>query len=165
MKSHLAYIIGVFLLVLCGCGRASEAGMSTNDTLRLDEMAHEDTEHAEFAQKVKLYYAALEHKDWPTSYDMRTPAFKYDVSKDLYCKQRSDDVEVLASYKVLNVRMYGDSTGNFSAAEIIMEFDESGNITYSCARWIRRGGVWMCDEPGLNGVLLTSTRIPDWTTQ
>jgi hypothetical protein len=86
-------------------------------------MAQQDPKRADFTQSIKLYYAALEHKDWGTSYDMRTPAFKYDVSRELYREQRSDDVKVLTSYKVLNVRMYGDATGNYTASEIIMEFN------------------------------------------
>jgi hypothetical protein len=126
-------------------------------------MARSDAKAAEFAQKVELYYQALEKKDWPTSYDMRTANFKQDVTRELYLKQMADYGKSLHSYKVLNVRLYGGTDGDYTAAEIIMEFNEGGMVSYRCARWIKRGGIWTCDEPGLGG-LLTSTRIPDWIT-
>jgi hypothetical protein len=126
---------------------------------------HDGGKAAEFAQKVELYYGAVEKKDWATTYDMRTSAFKHDVTRDLYLRQISDAGENLRSYKVLNVRMYGGITGGYTAAELIMEFHEGGIDSYDCSRWIMRDGNWMCDEPGLIGAFLSSTRIPDWTIQ
>ena len=164
MKIYFSSILAASVFALAGCSPAAETNTSANDTSRLDSMAQRDQKSAEFTKAVELYYQSLQKKDWPTSYDMRTVEFKYDVSKDLYLKQMADSGENLTSYKVLGIRLYGDASGDNTAAEIIMEFHESGMVSYSCARWIKRGGVWMCDEPGLSG-LLTSTRIPDWITK
>jgi hypothetical protein len=164
MKTYCRFILLASILALAGCSPAAETNAPANDTSRLDSMARRDKTSAEFAQRVELYYQSLQKRDWPTSYDMRTPEFKYDVSRDLYLKQMADSGENLTSYKILNVRLYSDEKGGDTAAEIIMEFHEGGMLSYSCARWIKRGGIWMCDEPGLSG-LLTSTRIPDWITK
>jgi hypothetical protein len=165
MNACFSFLLVASVFAFSGCSRASETSTLTNDTWRLDSMTKEGGKSAEFAQKVELYYGALEKKDWATSYDLRTSAFKHDVARNLYLKQIGDAGENLRSYKVLNVRMYGDMTGDYMAAELIMEFQEGGIDSYSCSRWIRRGGNWMCDEPGLSGIFLSSTRIPDWTTQ
>ena len=95
---------------------------------------------------------------------MRTSDSKQDVTRSTYLKQVGDSGETLTSYKVLNVHTYAGPGGGYQAAEIVMEFHEGGMVSYSCARWIRRFGKWLCEEPGLSG-FLTSTRIPDWVTQ
>jgi hypothetical protein len=161
MKIYFSSILAASVFALAGCSPAAETNAPTNDTSRLDSMARNDTKSAEFAKIVESYYLSLQKKDWPTSYDMRTANFKQDVTRDLYLKQMADSEENLTSYKVLNVRLYSGTNGDYTAAEIIMEFNEGGMVSYSCARWIKRGGIWTCDEPGLSG-LLTSTRIPDW---
>jgi hypothetical protein len=158
------FILLAFLLALAGCSPAAETNAPLNDTSRLDSTAQTDKKSAEFAQRVELYYQSLEKKDWPTSYDMRTTDFKHVVARDLYLKEMAESRENLTSYKVLGARLYGDTSGDYTAAEIIIEFHEGGMVSYGCARWIKRGGIWMCDEPGLSG-LLTSMRIPDWITK
>jgi len=163
MKTYCRFILLASILALAGCSPAAETNAPANDTWRLDDMARGQPHAADFVARVKLYYQSLEKKDWPTSYDMRTANFKQDVTKDYYLKDMADSRENLTSYKVLGVHSYGDTNGNDTAAEIIMEFHEGGMVSYSCARWIKRGGVWMCDEPGLSG-LLHSTRVPDWIT-
>jgi hypothetical protein len=162
MKIYHRFILLFTTLVLVGCCHAAETNAPANDTWRLDESTKDQPNAADFVARVKLFYQSLEKKDWPTSYDMRTTDFKYDVARDLYLKQMADSTENLTSYKVLGLHLYGDASGDNTAAEIIIEFHESRIVSYNCARWIKRGGVWMCDEPGLSG-LLTSTRIPDWT--
>ena len=163
MKTHLNSILAVCVLLFASCSPDAKTNALANDTSRLDSMAQRDAKSKEFAQKVELYYQSLQQKDWPTSYDMRTASFKQDVTREYYLKQMADDGRSwrLSSYKVLKVSLYGGMTGDYTAAEIIMEFHEGGIVSYSCARWIKRGGNWFCDEPGLGG-LLTSTRIPDW---
>ena len=163
MKTYCRFILSAFVLVLAGCNPAAVTNAPPNDTSRLDSMARSDAKSADFAQRVELYYQSIQKKDWPTSYDMRTANFKQDVTRDVYLKQMADSGENLTSYKVLNVRLFGGTNGDYTAAEIIMEFNEGGMVSYSCARWIKRGGNWTCDEPGLSG-FLTSTRIPDWIT-
>jgi hypothetical protein len=164
MKIYFGSILAAFVFALAGCSPAAETNSPVKDTSRLDDIANNQPQAADFVARVKLYYQSLEKKDWPTSYDMRTVEFKYDVSRDLYLKQMADSGETLTSYKVLGIRLYGDASGDNIAAEIIMEFHEGGMVSYNCARWIKRNGIWMCDEPGLSG-LLTSTRIPDWITK
>jgi hypothetical protein len=163
MKTYCRWMFLASILAFASCSPAAETNTPVNDTSRLDDMSKGDQKCSQFAQKVELYYQALQKKDWPTSYDMRTADFKQDVNKALYLKQMADGRENLTSYKVLNVHLFGGMDGNYTAAEMIMEFTEGRMVSYSCARWIRRGGNWMCDEPGLSG-LLTSTRIPDWIT-
>ena len=163
MKTYYRSILLASILALAGCSPAAWTNAPANDTRRLDDMARTRPKAADFVARVKLYYQSLEKKDWPTSYDMRTASFKHDVTRDYYLKEMAKDRETLTSYKVLGVRSYEDTSGDDMAAEIIMEFHQGGMVSHSCARWIKRGGVWICDEPGLNG-LLTSTRIPDWTT-
>ncbi len=99
---------------------------------------------------MELFYQAVEKQDWPTSYDMRTAAFKQLVTTENYLKQMADGGKVLDSYKVLHRQLYS-MNGDEVAAELIMEFYSRGVHSYSCARWIKRGGKWMCDEPGLSG--------------
>jgi hypothetical protein len=111
--------------------------------------------------RVELVYQALEKEDWPTSYDMRTASFKQLVTREYYLKQMADGGKILDSYKVLNSGMYS-MNGDDIAAELIMEFNSRGIHSYSCARWIKRSGKWMCDEPGLGGSL-KNLRTPDWT--
>jgi hypothetical protein len=164
MKTFHSFMLAACVFSVFGCAPAVGTTTTTNDTWRLDEMARRDTPSAEFAHSVERYYEAIETKDWPTIYDMRTSDFKQDVTRSVYLQQMADSGEHLTSYKVLGVRSYGDSSGGDTAAEIIIEFHEGGMVTYSCARWIKRGGVWMCEEPGLSGVL-TSLRIPDWVTK
>lgn len=128
-------------------------------------MAQNDPKSAEFAARVKQFYQALQKKDWPTTYAMRTVNFKRDVTKDIYLNLTADDGKNwnLDSYKVLGVDRFGDSHGNFEAAQIIMEFNESGGLSYKCAWWKNEGGTWVCDEPGISGLsMLHSTRVPDW---
>jgi hypothetical protein len=110
---------------------------------------------------VKLYYQSLELKDWPASYDMRTTDFKHLVDKDVYLKEMADNRENLTSYKVLRLRLYSGEKSGHTAAEMIMEFHEGEMVSYNCSRWIKQGGIWVCDEPGLSG-LLKNLRIPDW---
>jgi hypothetical protein len=163
MRTFFSFILVIYIFTLAGCMPAGKTTTSVNDASRLDSMAQHDAQSAEFAQKAERYYQAIEKKDWPTTYDMRTSDFKQDVTRNLYLKQMADSSENLTSYKVLNVRMYGGASGD-TAAELIMEFNEAGMVSYNCARWIKRDGIWLCDEPGLSG-LLTSTRIPDWVTK
>ncbi len=164
MKIYYRLIFLAFVLELAGCSPAAETNTPANDTYRLDRMAQNQPQSADFVARVKLYYQSLEKKDWPTSYDMRTANFKQDVTRDYYLKQMADSRENLTSYKVLNVKLYSDEKIGDTAAEIIMEFHEGGMVSYSCARWIKRGGNWMCDEPGLSG-FLQSLRGPDWITK
>jgi hypothetical protein len=109
---------------------------------------------------VKRFYQAVEDRDWPTSYDMRTADFKGDVTRDLYLGKMAKDGQRLNSYKVLSVQTFADGAG-YKAAQIMMEFDHGSS--YGCARWKKVVGVWLCEEPGLSA-LLTSTRIPDWVS-
>jgi hypothetical protein len=128
-------------------------------------MATIDKESAEFARRVKLFYQALQKKDWPTTYDMRTANFKQDVIREYYLKQMADEGRgwSLDNYKVLSIRRYGDTNGLY-AAQIIMQFSEAASDpSYQCALWQKEGGTWVCDEPGLSGLgLLRSTRPPYW---
>jgi len=127
-------------------------------------MAQRDPQSAEFAERVKLFYQALQKRDWPTTYDMRTANFKHDVTKEYYLKQMADEGKrwSLNSYKVLNINEHVDTNGIY-AAQIIMEFKEGGLTSYQCALWEKESGTWACDEPGLSGLgLLHSTRPPYW---
>jgi hypothetical protein len=161
MKTNCSFILLAAILAVVGCSPDAETNAPANDTSRLDSMAQIDQKHAEFAKAVELYYQSLQKKDWPTSYDMRTATFKQDVTREVYLKKMADDGKRLTSYKILNVRLYSDESGNDTAGEIIMEFNEAGIDSYGSARWIKQGGNWMCDEPGLSG-LLQSLRAPDW---
>ena len=160
-KTYFSSLLAASVLALAGCRPATGSPPPLNDTSWLKDMAHSDQKSAEFAGKVELFYQAVEKQDWPTSYDIRTATFKQDVTRESYLKQMAVDGKVLDSYKVLNCHTY-NMNGDDTAAELIMEFYSHGIHSYSCARWIKRGGKWMCDEPGLSG-LLTSMRPPDWT--
>jgi hypothetical protein len=167
MKTQSIFLLAVLVLLTDGCGSSTitsaVADDSTNDTWRLNEMAQRDPKDAEFVRSVKTFYQALEKQDWPTSYDMRVTEFKQDVTRDYYLKRMAEEGRSwrLNSYKVLNIGMFAGPTGDSQAAEIIMQFNEGGSVSYSCARWKQRFGKWLCDEPGLSG-MLTSTRMPDW---
>ena len=157
-------MLAACVLTVAGCAPAAGTNTTTNDTWRLDEMARRDAPSAEFAHSVERYYEAIEKQDWPTTYDMRTSDFKQDVTQSVYLQQVAEDGGHLTSYKVLNVHTYADMSGGYTAAEIIMEFHEGGMVSYSSAKWKRRDGKWLCEDPGLSG-FLTSTRVPDWVTQ
>jgi hypothetical protein len=127
-------------------------------------MAQDDQHSAEFVARVKHFYQALQKKDWPTSYDIRTADYKRDVTRDFYLKQMANDGKQwnLNSYKVLNIKRYGDARGDFTAVQMIMEFSETGTHSYNISLWKKEGGSWQCEEPGLDGpVLLRSMRVPD----
>jgi hypothetical protein len=155
MKTVICCILGASILV--GCGRVVVRTPESDDTYRLDQCRQQAPE---FVDSVKKFYRALQDGDWPTSYDMRTSTFKQDVPRDLYLKQMAKDNPRLNRYKVLNVHMFGDAAG-VSAAEIIIAFDQGAS--YASARWKKVNGVWLCEEPGLSGYLM-SLRIPDWVT-
>ena len=160
-KTYFSSLLAASVLALAGCRPATGSPPPLNDTSWLKDMAHSDQKSAEFAGKVELFYQAVEKQDWPTSYDMRTATFKQLVTRENYLKQIADGGKVLDSYKVLNDHRYSFN-GDDVAAELIMEFYSRGIRSYSCARWVKRGGKWMCDEPGLSGLLI-SLSPPDWT--
>ncbi len=162
MKTNLSFFLAASLLALAYSLRAMPSPPSLNNASWVKDMAYQGQKSAEFAGKVELFYQAIEKKDWPTSYDMRTATFKQLVMREHYLKEMGNGGKILDSYKVLGGRMYGSTTGDFTAAELIMEFYSHGTHSYSCARWIKRDGKWMCDEPGLSGLLM-SLRPPDWT--
>jgi len=165
MKPCYRFILLASILAFAGCSPAAKTNAPANDTRRLDEMPRGQPESADFVARVKHYYQSLEEKDWPTSYDMRTATFKQDVAKDYYLKEMAGSRENLTSYKVLSLRSYTNTRGEDTAAEMIMEFHNGEMVSYGCARWIKLGGVWMCDEPGLKSGLLINLRIPDWVPQ
>jgi hypothetical protein len=164
MNTIFSFILAASVLTLFGCTPATGRDATTNDTWRLDEMARRDTPSAEFAQSIERFYESIEKKDWPTTYDMRTADFKQDVPRSDYLKEMANRPENLTSYRVLDVHTYAGPVGGYNAAEIIMEFHEGGMVSYSCAKWIRRFGKWLCLDPGLGGYLV-NTRVPDWVTQ
>jgi hypothetical protein len=164
MNTIFSFILAASVLTLFGCTPATGRDATTNDTWRLDEMARRDTPSAEFAQSIERFYESIEKKDWPTTYDMRTADFKQDVPRSDYLKEMANRPENLTSYRVLDVHTYAGPVGGYNAAEIIMEFHEGGMVSYSCAKWIRRFGKWLCLDPGLSGYLI-NTRVPDWVTQ
>ena len=145
MKTIFSSLLAASVLALAGCGPATGSDSPANDTSQLDEMAKTDPQSAEFVGRVKLFYQALEKKDWPTSYDMRTATFKHDVTREYYLRQMAEGGQALDSYKVLSGHMYGGTNHDLTAAELIMEFNPGGGgvHSYSCARWIKRGGNWM----------------------
>jgi hypothetical protein len=169
MKPHFIFLFTLLLLLANGCGpyviTRVVADDSTNGTWRLDVMAKGGPKDAEFARSVEIFYQAIEKQDWPITYDMRVPEFKQTMTRDNYLNLMAEEGKSwrLSSYKVLNVRLFGGPTGVYQAAEIIIEFNEGGTVSYSCARWKYRFGKWLCDEPGLSGAL-TSIPIPDWVT-
>lgn len=115
MKKY-RFILLAFVLTFAVCSPAAQTNVTVNDTSRLDSMAQRNQKSADFVTRVKLYYQALETKDWPTSYDMRTAEFKDDVTRNLYLKQMADSGENLTSYKVLNIHLYGGLNGDDTAA-------------------------------------------------
>jgi hypothetical protein len=155
MKTVICCVLGTMILV--GCGRVVLRTPDSEDNYRLDQCRQQAPE---LVDSVKKFYRALEAKDWPTSYDMRTSTFKQDVPRNLYLEQMAKENAPLSRYKVLSVHMYGDSAA-VSAAEIIMEFDQGAS--YASTRWKKVNGIWLCEEPGLSGYL-TSLRAPDWIT-
>lgn len=163
MKANFSSLLAASVLVLAGCGPATTSDSPVKETTWQKDMAHIDQKSAEFAGKVELFYQAIEKKDWPTSYEMRTAAFKKMVTRENYLKQMANGRKVLDSHKVLSSNRYS-MNGDDTAAEVIMEFNPGGSGAHSfrCARWIKRNGNWMCEEPGLSG-LLTSFSPPDWT--
>jgi hypothetical protein len=162
MKTYCRIIFLASVLAFARCSLAAQTNSPTNDTERLDDMAQNEPQSADFVARVKLYYQSIEKKDWPTSYDMRAADFKHDVARDLYLKTMADSKENLISYKVLDVGLYSNEKGTNTAAELIMEFHEGEVVLYGCARWIKQGGIWVCDESGLKKSLLKSQRMPDW---
>ena len=146
MKPQSVFVFLTLVLLDVGCGphaiTSSVAGDSANDTWRLDTMAQRDSKAAQFADSVKKFYRAIEEQDWSTTYDMRVAEFKQDVSRDDYLKQMAEDGKRwhLDSYKVLNVTTFAGPTGDDQAAEIIMQFNEDGSVSYASARWKKRFG-------------------------
>jgi hypothetical protein len=168
MKTCFHFLLAASMLALIGCDEAhvktpasemTPATSGATDTSRLDDMAKFAPNSAAFVERVKRYYEALQKKDWPTTYDMRTAQFKQDVTREFYLAEMADAGKRwnLDSYKVLGVQQFGGE-----AAEIIFEFKESGNLSYSGAWWKNVGGTWVCVEPGLSQALLHSMRVPDW---
>lgn len=168
MKTCLHFLLAASMFALVGCDEAhvktpasemTPATSGATDTSRLDDMAKFDPNSAAFVERVKRYYEALQKKDWPITYDMRTAQFKQDVTREFYLAEMTDAGKRwnLDSYKVLGVQQFGGE-----AAEIIFEFKESGNLSYSSAWWKNVGGTWVCVEPGLSQALLHSMRVPDW---
>jgi hypothetical protein len=170
MKSYVILFVASAVFVAVGCSpsavSSSSSGDSANDTSRLDSMGERDPKTADFVRRVEGYYQALQKQDWPATYEMRVAEFKQDVMRDYYLKTIAEDGKRwrLDNYKVLNVAMYSGPNGGNDAAEMIIRFDEGGMVSYASARWKKRGGIWLCDEPGLGEALLHSTRIPDWIT-
>lgn len=163
MKTEFSSLLAASILAFAGCGPAAASDSPVEQTSWQKDMAHIDKKSAEFAGQVELFYQAIEKEDWPTSYDMRTADFKQMVTREHYLKQMANGGSVLNSHKVLSSRRYG-MNGDDTAAEVIIEFNPGGGgvHSYSCARWIKRNGKWMCDEPGLSGLLI-SFSPPDWT--
>ena len=169
MKVNVILLSAVLVLLVDSCGPITITNTSAkdtkNETWRLDVMAQNDPKDAEFARSVETFYAAVEKQDWPTTYDMRVADYKQDVLRDTYLTQMAQYGKSwrLNTYKVLNVTTFASTNGDYQAAELIMEFNENGSVSYDSARWKYRGGKWLCDEPGLGG-FLTNTRIPDWVS-
>jgi hypothetical protein len=163
VKTKISSLLAASILALAGCSSAAASDSPVKKTSWQKDMAHIDQKSAEFAEKVELFYQALEKRDWPTSYDMRTAAFKQMVTREHYLKQMTEGGKVLDNHKVLSSHTYS-MNGDDTAAEVIIEFNPGGGgvHSYNCARWIKRDGKWMCDEPGLSGLLI-SLSPPDWT--
>lgn len=167
------FLVAIAVLVLAGCSQSPVESipaasklpnLQTNDTSILDATVQNDPRAVEFVARVKLFYQALERKDWAATYDFRTADFKQDVGRDFYLKNMVEDGKgwSLDTYKVLNINSYSDANGAY-ATQLIMEFQEGGIQSYGCAVWKKEGGAWLCDEPGLSGpALLRSTRVPNW---
>jgi hypothetical protein len=166
MKSVSVLLFNCVILFAMGLSFPASASDETNDTSRLDLTAQYKPKAADFVRRVKAFYGALENRDWSSSYEMRVAEFKHDVSKDFYLQTLKEQGQGwhLKHYQVLNVCMYSDhENGDYEAAELIIRSDD-GAISYGSSRWKRRGGVWLCDEPGLSGPLQHSMQIPDWVT-
>ncbi len=162
MNARFCFTLVACMSIFIGCRPPTKTSSSTTDTWRLDEMAKRDQADAVFAGKVKLFYQALQNKDWPTTYDMRTATFKHDVDKSLYLRIVGDDKGWrLNWYKVLNIQMIKDPNGTH-AAEIIMEFNEGGIESYHNTLWKTENGTWVCEDPGLSGPLFINMQPYDW---
>ena len=164
MKTYFTLLGAALVFTMAGCSRVVTSHPTRNDTWRLDFLAQHDAQAAPFVDCVKRFYQALENKDWPTSYDMRTSDFKQDMTRAVYLKGVADEGRgwSLESYKVLNVQMEADANGDF-AAQLIMEFNESGSVSQNAARWKKENGKWLCEEPGLGQLGITSSmRAPQW---
>ena len=165
MKTYIVSVLAIFVLALGGCNPPEVTNSPKNNTWRLDETAKNGTQQAAFVDSVKRFYQALQDKDWPTTYDMRFSDFKHDVPWAIYLKQVADGGRgwTLDSFKVLNLEMFGDTNGNYYAAQMIMEFTEVGKVSYGAAWWRNEGGKWFCEETGASGLAwLRSTRPPPW---
>jgi len=163
MNIYYLSILVASVLMIVGCKPATTSNSPRNDTWRLDSMAQRDSQSADFARRVEVYYQALQKKDWPTSYDMRTANYKQLVTEDTYLRQITEEKGWnLDSYKILNVAIFGDKSGDH-AAQLIIETSENGSVYYNCAVWKYVGGIWLCEEPGIdNNDILHSMTPPDW---
>jgi hypothetical protein len=158
MKTAIYWIFGALILAGCGCVVVRTPG--SDDTSRLDTLRQQAPD---LVDSVKKFYRAVQERDWPTTYDMRTSTFKQDVTRQYYLEELAKGLWCLRTYRVLHVQSYSDG-GGCHAAEIIMDFDHGAS--YGCARWKKVNGVWLCDEPGLGGQngMLQSLRVPDWVS-
>lgn len=170
MKLHLIFFVASAALISVGCRPSVAADSllsgSTNDTSRLESVARANPNAADFVRRVEDYYKAIQEQDWATTYDMRVSEFKQDVMRGYYLKTMTEVGKRwhLVTFKILDVEMFHNMSGDYWAAELVVQFNESGSISYRSVRWKKRGGIWLCDEPGLSGGVLPSTRIPDWVT-
>jgi hypothetical protein len=167
MKSCVILLVTCTFLAVVGCGpsgnESASLSISTNDTSRLDNLVRENTNASDFVHRFKVYYNAIEKQDWPTTYDMRVDEFRHDVTREFYLKEMSEYGKHwrLKSYKVVELGMFGGTNSNYDGAALIVQFKENRTLSDSNVRWRKQGGIWLCDEPGLDDALLHSTRISD----
>jgi len=105
----------------------------------------------ELAATVQSFYILLHDKVWDNSYEFRTAAFKKDVAKELYVRQRSemDNEWRLISYRVLAFEMFRDPKRG-PKARLVMEFIEAPGpqTSVKVVWWKKEGDNWRCEEEG-----------------
>jgi hypothetical protein len=162
LKLNALLLIGLVGFIT-GCGnRIPIAEVHPNMAL-LDSAAEGNPSYSEFETEVKKFYAALQAKDWPTTYEMRTAPFKQDVTQQFYFDSMNKEGKAwsLDTYEVLNIVEFTTPSGE-TKIRLIMKFVENGSTSYNVVWWKKEGQAWYCEEAGPTRLsLFTATRMPE----
>jgi hypothetical protein len=148
-------LIGLSLISIEGCNRSEQIGNSWNpQTQRLDQFCSDGANFTDLEQDVKRFYASLEKKEWPSTYDQRWNTFKQDFPESLYLKIAGDEGKRwdLLNYEVLSVEAHilSAKVSNSNEVVLICKFIEQPGPTtnYATVRWRKEEGMWRCDAAG-----------------
>ncbi len=147
-KMRVISTVTLVAALVAACSPSPQSGGTWNPkTEILDSFASRDSEGKQLAQAIKTFYQLLHDKQWESSYDYRTAAYRSSCPLNVYLTEvRKDGYDwELLDYEVLNVHFYGDC-----AALVLCRFAEApGPVTsHQAVCWKKESGQWKCEEAG-----------------